>query len=196
MSACRTEAEHTKGWDYATQGHAVTVSRTATGCPSNPCTVPITVQLLGKTDDVGTNKPPTKDRLVALVTNDGQYSEAMYKMKPSSEAIYFVRLKGGNGSSQSEWRLVEFGLEEGKVDHNFAKGKIIECDTHKPNESAVGFKNCGRIKPSSAAKSMSWFASATIILSRLVGGNADAQARPYDDALWISCTSGCCSLMY
>lgn len=179
-----------------TAGGVDTVLRAATGCTiPGPCEVPIIIQLLDSTVDVGHDKPPGKDRVVALIKNAGQYTTTMYGFRPSSQALYFLRLKAGP-SPRATWRIAEFSIEEERVDHNFLRGAIMPCHTFEGEKpSAVGFKNCDEpYESTSRARRMSMLGFTVAPLSLLRRHQDTTTQKRGEDPLWISCASGCCTM--
>lgn len=102
----------------ATSDAGRTVALAATGCPQwsqGPCRVTVSIELLGRTIDVGESNPPRRVRTVALIKNLGQYPTTSYGFKPSSEAYYFLKLKGDLLGRKGQWQIDELLKEEGNT---------------------------------------------------------------------------------
>ena len=139
--------------------------------------------------------PPSAPTTVAWFSNAGEggKKEKRYGFKPRSEAEYELVLSN-DGSDRTKWTLNEVSRRtRERLAHS--TGHLWLCD---PNDHAVDgrrdadFKDCNApvlydsAQITAAVPGVMRFASLTGVGARV--------APPLNAAIWISCTSGCCSL--
>jgi hypothetical protein len=144
--------------------------------------------------------PPAGATTYAFLDNSGENNrqEKRYKLRKSTVAYYSLVLSADPSSTRTRWQLYEVTSKNDSTLHR--SGHLWPCDNyeHKPTYREVGFRDCGAPVPydptetnSSAAASMEHrglFHFASSIKSE------DSELAAQNAPVWISCTTGCCSL--
>jgi hypothetical protein len=148
--------------------------------------------------------PPTT---IAWFSNYGERGkrEKRYGWKPDSQAQYDLVLSN-DGSERTKWTLNETNSTT-KARTPVRTGHLWVCEEYHPSYSReVGFKDCPRrVVPYDAAEvgltpvrnRVASFASHITSLASYVKGTeeeANETMAAQDGPIWISCTSGCCTL--
>jgi hypothetical protein len=158
----------------------------------------------GPLPDTNMTGPPTT---VAWFANEGEggRNERRYDWKPRSKAQYDLVLSN-DGSGRTKWTMTEIDSATGKRTP-VRSGRLWVCDTQRPfyTSRVVGFKDCARAvrydpiefplktvktQPASLAGYITIFATYIKESDTRSEETMSAENGP----IWISCTSGCCTL--
>lgn len=180
-----------------------TSKRRAKGCVSTSgrCEVDVSVEVRNVTNDVGVNAPPPADRQIAVIRNNGAFTEATYELKPFYEAEYLLRIIGGKPGTEARWVLTEVLANGTASTHK--SGRISQCARYSPREASdVNFYTCTLTdhspnKPPHPARSNMFRASMLAPFDRILGlfKSEGHLAQQPDSPIWIACNNGCCTLM-
>jgi hypothetical protein len=147
----------------------------------------------GPLPDTNMTGPPTTVAWFANVGEGGK-REKRYDWRPSSQAQYELVLSN-DGTRRTKWTMNEIDLGT-RARTPVRTGHLYACDIepHTYSMRMIGFKDCGRhVLYDPRELSLSPLESQpTSFASYLKGGDA-----ALDEAIgpvWISCTSGCCTL--
>jgi hypothetical protein len=159
----------------------------------------------GPLPDLSMTGPATK---IASFSNygEGGKHEKRYDWKPDSQAEYDLVLSNDR-SGRTKWEMIETNSTT-QTQMTTRSGHLWACDTtyHPSLAREVGFKDCGRkeipynkieLSLSPVRNQLASFASyLTSFVSYIKGSDAEAnETLPVQDGpIWISCTSGCCTL--
>jgi hypothetical protein len=180
-----------------------TNKRKAKGCVSTSgrCEVDVSIEARNVTNDVGVDTPPATDRQIAVIRNNGTFTEAKYDLKPFYEAEYLLFLKAGKPGSEARWELTEV-LANG-TSSRFKSGRITQCAKYSPREASdVNFFTCTltdhspnhrRRRGGPNSSRMSMFAPLEWVFG-LIKPPAHLGIE-LDSPLWIACNNGCCTLL-
>jgi hypothetical protein len=150
------------------------------------------------------NAPPTTPTTYAIFDNNGEGNkhEKRYDLKKYSDAYYSLVLsKDPGNTSRTKWELLEWRQVNGKrVSEVHRSGHLWQCESyaHAPTSREVGFKDCDvpiPYDPSEGAPTpiaSTEYGAIARFASSLRSEDSDltVQSAP----IWISCTTGCCSL--
>jgi hypothetical protein len=149
---------------------------------------------------VSWNSPPAAATTYALIDNNGENNkrEKRYDLRKNTEAYYSLVLSADPNSTRTRWQIFEV---TGKKDSTLHRsGHLWPCDNyeHMPKTREFGFRDCTvpipydpRETNSTGAAAMEpggLFHFASSIKSE------DSELLIQDAPVWISCTTGCCSL--
>ena len=139
--------------------------------------------------------PPGVPTVVAWFSNAGEggKKEKRYNFKPRSEAEYELVLLN-DGSGRTKWTLNEVNRRTlARTAH--MSGHLWACHAYSQPEGAprdADFKDCDRAVQYDSA--MAKGADRKVIHFAALSGAGANSASQLTAAIWISCTSGCCSL--
>jgi hypothetical protein len=158
----------------------------------------------GPLPDTNMTGPPTT---VAWFSNQGEGGkhERRYDWKPNSQAQYDLVLSN-DGSGRTKWTMNEIDLVTGKRTA-VRSGRLWACDTtyHSSHGREVGFRDCPRsirydpiefaLNPvkTQPARLASYITSFATYIKGSETRSEEALP-PENGPVWISCTSGCCTL--
>jgi hypothetical protein len=141
------------------------------------------------------NKPPAAPTTYAFLSNNGENGkrEKRYDLKTKFEAYYELVLSTDPGSTQTKWELFEVKGPNDRKPHG--SGHLWQCEAyaHTPTYGEVGFKDCPEpipydYPPAVALRQPSFARFASSVETE------DAGLTVQNAPIWISCTTGCCSL--
>jgi hypothetical protein len=136
---------------------------------------------------------------VAWFSNEGQGGkhEKRYGWKPNSDAEYYLVLSN-DGSGRTKWTMNEINRATG-ASRPFRSGHLWGCELYHPTATTrqVGFKVCpqtiqydsSEVSLNAGGDRLARFASYTFEPEP-----GDEDALTVLGPVWISCTSGCCTL--
>ncbi len=152
--------------------------------------------LPGPLPDTNMAGPPTT---VAWFSNKGEEGkhERRYDWKPNSQAQYDLVLSN-DGSGRTKWTMNEIDSAT-RARTPVRSGHLWACEDYHPSAGrAVGFRDCPRAVqydpiefPLNAVNNQQ-ASFASYITGRETG--IEEMLPPQNGPIWISCTSGCCSL--
>jgi|GEM_PF-3310315 hypothetical protein len=151
----------------------------------------------GPLPDTNMAGPPTTVAWFSNLGEEGKH-ERRYGLKPNSQAQYEIVLSS-DGSGRTKWTMNEINPAT-KVRTSFRSGRVWACeDYHRPAAAReVGFRDCPRRVPydSTERRSISIGNQLTSFANYIKGGETGSETRlsAEDGPIWISCTSGCCTL--
>jgi hypothetical protein len=158
----------------------------------------------GPLPDTNMTGPPTT---VAWFSNQGERGEheRRYDWKPNSQAQYDLVLSN-DGSGRTKWTMNEINSVTG-VRTPVRSGRLWVCDTkyHASTAREVGFRDCARAVRydpiefrlnTVKTQPMSLAGYITSFATYIKGSETRSEERmsPENGPVWISCTSGCCTL--
>ncbi len=150
------------------------------------------------------NAPPATPTTYAIFDNNGELSkhEKRYDLKKNSNAYYSLVLSKDQGTtSRTKWELLEWRQVNGKkVSAVHRSGHLWQCEQylHTPTSREVGFKDCPApipYDPSEGAPNpiaLSEYGAIARFASSIKSEDVDFTIQ--NGPIWISCTTGCCSL--
>lgn len=189
-----------KDLDDALKGHkrGKTNPHNRDGTNCNGKCVEVDIESIGLTTDIGEDKPPAKDRVVAELRNkNAQYIETMYNLQPNSKAAYYMWVSGA-ASGPARWTLVEIvkGSGDTAPATHVKKGVLKQCHTDTLTlPSEADFRSCTGMPDSTAAIKRSGFFSFAVVKSAwaLLRGSQDTSVAAPDGPAWLRCVNGCCT---
>lgn len=152
--------------------------------------------LPGPLPDLNMTGPPTTLAWFSNEGADGKH-EKRYGWKPRSDAEYELVLSN-DGSGRTKWTMNEINRAT-RARASIHSGHLWACeDYHAPAAREVGFRDCPRTVPYDSAGLRSSRASEQVVsfASYLKGSETRSEEAlsPQNAPIWISCTSGCCTM--
>jgi hypothetical protein len=148
--------------------------------------------LPGPLPDTNMTGPPIT---VAWFTNvgEGGKHEKRYDWKPNSEAQYELVLSNGS-PGRTRWTMNEINLAT-KGRTAVRSGRLWACEDYHPSPSReVGFKDCRPgIRYERSESGLNPMGNHVASFASYLKG-LEAEADEANGPVWISCTSGCCTL--
>ena len=147
----------------------------------------------GSLPDTNMTGPPTTVAWFSNVGERGQH-EKRYDWRPNSQAQYDLVLSN-DGSGRTKWTMNEINLST-RVQTPVRSGHLFACDTkdHSYTARAVGFKDCARaIRYDPRELGLNQVGIHQARFASYIKG-LETEADEATGPVWISCTSGCCTL--
>jgi hypothetical protein len=149
--------------------------------------------LPGPLPDTNMTGPPITVAWFSNVGERGQH-ERRYDWRPNSQAQYDLVLSN-DGSGRTKWTMNEINLST-RVRTPVRTGRLWACDTvdHSYTARAVGFKDCPRtVHYDPRELGLNPMGNRLSSFANYVEGLA-TEVDEATGPVWISCTSGCCTL--
>ena len=174
--------------------------RKVEGCE---CGANVAIQSVGVTLDIKPDSGPAVPRLVAHIVNRDSANRPTEKprFRPMSEAQYYVQVYRDAFTHAAKWRMLEVPTAAHGLVAVTDSGSVHGCGHAAAATSDADFRDCDGWHPHYTARATgAKFASLTETTS-LTGVMAFVRSmfRPAagtEDPTWISCSLGCCTLLF